>query len=151
MASVAATSPTAGEVLALMRRFAYHPSRMLTYFWVVEMHVFELDALLWELTPHQLKLVQALYDSEGKWLTRAEVARAISKKRLTPYDINCLDMLTEKGLIETSTKPTTAPGSDFAYIYNMSDTMAQLIAHWDEMRERGQLPQRRKPVNLVNE
>ena len=115
------------------------------------MHVLELDTLLRSLTPHQLKIVQALYDSDGEWLTRSKGARSIGKKRLTPYDINCLDLLTERGLIKTSTKPTNAPGSDFAYIYNMTEDVANLIAYWDDMREKDELPQRRKRVNLVED
>lgn len=115
------------------------------------MHVAELDAILRTLTPHQLKLVQALYDSDGQWLTRSQMARAIGKKRLTPYDIDCLKMLTEHSIIQTSRRPTTAPGSEFAYIYHMPDTIAELIAYWDELREQELTERRRRPVNLVNE
>ena len=78
------------------------------------MDVYELDAHLKKLTPHRMKLVQAIYESEGVWLTRAMVARSIGKKRLTPYDINCLEQLSDMDIIVTSKRPTTAPGSDFA-------------------------------------
>lgn len=113
------------------------------------MDVYELDAYFQRFTPHQKKLVQALYDHSGKWLTRAKLARAISKRRLTPYDIDCLKLLTDKGLIETSTRPTTAPGSDFAYIYNMPDRVADLIAQWADFRD--ERNRQRRPVDLVSE
>ena len=118
------------------------------------MDVYELDAHLRELTPHQLKIVQALYDSEGKWLTRAQVARSLGKRRLTPYDINCLKMLTDKEIISTGTQPTNAPGSDFAYIYTMSDSMAEVVQHWseirDELRAEEEGHRKRKPINLID-
>jgi len=117
------------------------------------MDVYVLDSILAELTPHQLKIVQSLYDSGGSWMTRSQVARSLDKRRLTPYDINCLKMLTEQGIIMTSTQPTTAPGSDFAYIYTMPDDVAEVIAHWsdlkDEIREQEKSRQR-KPINLID-
>lgn len=117
------------------------------------MDVYVLDSILRDLTPHQLKIVQALYDSGGDWMTRSQVARSLGKRRLTPYDINCLKMLTDQSIILTSTQPTTAPGSDFAYIYTMPDAIADLIAQWselkDEIREQ-EKSRRRKPVNLVD-
>ena len=115
------------------------------------MDVYDLGAYLQELTAHQLKIVQAIYNSGGKWLTRSKVARSLGKRRLTPYDINCLKMLTDKGIINTSTQPTTAPGSDFAYIYNMPDEVADLIQAWSEMNESVTRVHKRKPINLVSE
>lgn len=88
------------------------------------MEFHELDARMQEMTPHQLKIIQAVYDAGGNWLTRSKVAKALGKRRLTPYDITCLQMLTDIKIIETSTQPTSAPGSDFAYIYHMPDSVA---------------------------
>lgn len=87
------------------------------------------------LTAHQLRILQIVYDSGGTWLTRAKVAKALGKRRLTPYDINCLKMLVERGIIEEGTQETTAPGSDFAYVYHMSDHIAALVQQWSELRE----------------
>lgn len=115
------------------------------------MDVHELDAHLQALTPHQLKIVQAIYDGGGTWMTRTKVAKALKKRRLTPYDINCLAMLTEKGIIETRTQPTTAPGSDFAYIYNMPDHIAELLQKWSESRQTSTQTSRRKPINLLGD
>jgi hypothetical protein len=115
------------------------------------MDVRELDAHMQNMTPHQLKIIQVMYDSEGDWLTRSNVARLLGKRRLTPYDIGCLKMLTDIGLIETSTRPTTAPGSDFAYIYCMLDEQAQSLLSWADWREKESQIRRRKPLDLVNE
>ena len=111
----------------------------------------EMDAHLQDLTPHQKKIVQVIYDGGADWQTRSNVARELGKRRLTPYDIDCLKMLTEKGLIETSTQPTTAPGSDFAYIYHMPDGIAHTLQKWSELREKREKERQRKPINLVRE
>jgi len=119
------------------------------------MDVYQLDTYLRNLTPHQLKIIQVLYDAEGEWLTRAMVAKRLGKKRLTPYDINCLTMLSEKNIFKLSTQPTTAPGSDFAYIYTMSDDIAELIQEWsqvkDQLQNENNSKKSRKPLNLVDE
>jgi hypothetical protein len=117
------------------------------------MDVYELDALLQQMTPHQLKIIQALYHSDGRWLTRIGLAKAIGKKRLTPYDIDILRMLTDKGLVLTSTRPTSAPGSDFAYIYTMPEPVAQILQQWSEYRDNHPLYRviRRKPIRLIEE
>lgn len=119
------------------------------------MDVYQLDNHLKNLTPHQLKIVQIMYDAEGEWLTRANVARRLGKRRLTPYDINCLTMLSEKDILETSTQPTTAPGSEFAYIYAMPDAVADVLQEWSEVRDQLQdksnQKKSRKPINLVDD
>jgi len=51
------------------------------------------------LTPHALKMEAALGRGRNQWHTRLEIARAIGKKRLTPYDIDLLDLLAEMGRI----------------------------------------------------
>lgn len=115
------------------------------------MDLHEIDAYIQELTPHQLKILQVIYDSGHIWLTRAKISRAIGKRRLTPYDIDCLKLLDDMGMIETSTQPTHAPGSDFAYIYHMPDAVADVLQEWSEIREQEYAQLRRKPINLVNE
>ncbi|GAB5490896.1 MAG: hypothetical protein Phog2KO_11110 [Phototrophicaceae bacterium] len=115
------------------------------------MDVHELDAHMQELTPHQLKIVQAVYDGGGNWLTRSKVAKSLGKRRLTPYDIDCLAMLTDKGIVIMSTQPTTAPGSDFAYIYHMSDTIAVVLQEWSDMQEHINQERQRRPINIVGD
>ncbi len=112
------------------------------------MNIHELDAHMEASTPHQLKIIQAIYDAGSTWLTRSKVAKALGKRRLTPYDIECLTILSDKCLIETSTQPTTAPGSDFAYIYHMPDDVARLLQKWSETHETTQGNQQRKPINI---
>jgi hypothetical protein len=113
------------------------------------MELHEIDEHMQALTPHQLKIIQAVYDGNGNWLTRAKVAKALGKRRLTPYDINCLKMLAEKGIVVESTQPTAAPGSDFAYVYHMTDDIALLLQTWSEMQERETRERQRKPIQLV--
>lgn len=118
------------------------------------MDLYQLDAYLQKLTPHQMKIIQIMYDAENEWLTRAMVAKRLDKRRLTPYDINCLTMLAKKDILEESTQPTTAPGSDFAYIYTMPDEVADTIQQWSEMRnQRDENTQQRtrKPINLSDD
>jgi hypothetical protein len=115
------------------------------------MDISELDAHIQSMTAHQLNIIQVMYDSEGDWLTRSKFARQLGKKRLTPYDITCLKMLTEMGIIETSTRPTTAPGSEFAYIYCMLDEQAEALQEWFEWREKNNQIRRRKPLDIISE
>ena len=115
------------------------------------MDVHEIGEHIQEFTPHQLKIVQAVYNGDGNWLTRAQVAKALGKRRLTPYDINCLKMLAEKGIVVESTQPTTAPGSDFAYVYAMTDEIANLLQAWSDMRDMEAKERQRKPINLLTD
>jgi len=119
------------------------------------MDVYQLDAYLQKLTPHQRKILQLMYDAGGEWLTRAMVAKRLDKRRLTPYDINCLTMLSEKKVLQMDTQPTTAPGSDFAYIYTMPDEVAEVLQQWseirDELHQNGNQKKSRKPINLTND
>ncbi|GEM_PF-1080362 len=120
------------------------------------MTILEMDSHLSDLTPHQLKILQSVYDAGRRWLTRANVAKALGKRRLTPYDINCLKMLAERGVIAESTQDTSAPGSDFAYVYNMPEHTATLLQEWWEQRElmirqTATANFQRKPIRLVME
>lgn len=115
------------------------------------MDIYELDASLRTLTPHQLKLLQALYDTNGQWVTRIGIARLINKNRLTPYDIECLKLLNDMALIDMDKRPTNAPGSDFAYIYTMNDTVAEGLQNWYESTQEEEASRRRKPIKLISE
>lgn len=119
------------------------------------MDVYQVDSQLKNATPHQLKIVQAMYHTGGTWLTRAQVARELGKRRLTPYDIDCLSMLAEKKILEIATQPTTAPGSDFAYIYTMPNEMAEVVQKWSELRDQlrsgDNSSKTRKHINLFAE
>ncbi len=114
------------------------------------MDVYEVDAHMRELTPHQTKILEALYHVGADWASRAQIARAIGKRRLTPYDINILSMLARRGFVEVSTRPTTAPGSEFAYVYRMPDDVATALQHWADLRAQTRAERRmlRRPINL---
>lgn len=119
------------------------------------MDVHKFDEFIRKLTPHQRKILQLMYDAEGDWLTRAMVAKRLNKRRLTPYDINCLNMLAEENILMMETQPTTAPGSDFAYIYSMSDQIADTLQQWFEMKNAlnntNTQKKTRKPINLTED
>lgn len=115
------------------------------------MEFVELDAHMKTLTSHQRKIVEAIYEAGDAWLTRSKLAHALDKRRLTPYDIDCLKRLTEIELIATSTQPTTAPGSDFAYIYNMPDEVATTLQEWAEKNDKQASDTKRKPINLSDD
>lgn len=114
------------------------------------MDVRELDSHMQKMTPHQLKILQMMYDSGGNWLTRSKVAKLLGKRRLTPYDIDCLKLLSDLELIKISTRPTNAPGSDFAYIYCMLDEQAEKLLEWSEWREHENQLRRRQPLDVAN-
>ena len=116
------------------------------------MDLYALDVIMRDLTPHQIKILEVLYNANGGWLSRAETARELGKKRMTPYDIKCLSLLSDKQLIVTSTRPSTAPGSDFAYIYMMDDDIAQLLYEWARLRDKlGRVQSKqREPLNLLS-
>lgn len=50
-------------------------------------------------TAHAQKLLDGFEERRNQWLTRRDIAKMIGKKRLTPYDIDLLDLLAERGLI----------------------------------------------------
>lgn len=115
------------------------------------MEFHELDVRMQVMTPHQMKIIQAIYNAGGNWLTRSKVAKSLGKRRLTPYDITCLQMLSDNSIIETSTQPTTAPGSDFAYIYHMPNAVADILQKWSESQENESQVHQRKPINIVDD
>jgi hypothetical protein len=53
-----------------------------------------------QLTNHQWKLLEVLIKADTQWVTRRQIATAIGKRRLIPYDIGCLKMLQEKTLVD---------------------------------------------------
>jgi len=52
------------------------------------------------ITEQAEKLRGAIEKQPNRWLTRKQVANAIGKKRLTPYDIDLLEILADRGLIK---------------------------------------------------
>ncbi len=61
-------------------------------------------------------LLSVLRESPGEWLTRSDIARALDKRKLSPYDIAMLEILQDKGLIEIQHRDNRTPiGYEFVY------------------------------------
>lgn len=74
------------------------------------------------LTDQALKLLEALQSQPGQWLKRKEIALALGKRRLTPYDIELLQRLCDEGLAEIGKRPNPTPiGFEYAYRANVQD------------------------------
>ena len=52
------------------------------------------------ITPHAETLRSVLEGPRNQWLTRREIALKLHKKRLTPYEIDLLHLLAERGTIQ---------------------------------------------------
>ena len=62
------------------------------------------------------RLLNVLKDSQGEWLTRSSIARALEKRKLSPYDIAMLEVLHERGLVEIRHRDNRTPiGYEFVY------------------------------------
>lgn len=61
-------------------------------------------------------LLSILKESPGEWLTRSDIARALDKRKLSPYDIAMLEILEDRGLIEIQHRGNRTPiGYEFVY------------------------------------
>lgn len=68
-----------------------------------------------ELDAQSQKILDILKES-GEWLNRRDVAQAMGKKQLNPYDIAILQVLAAQGLIETDRKDNNSPvGWEWVY------------------------------------
>ena len=52
-----------------------------------------------ELTNHQWKLLEVLIKANAQWVNRRRIAESIGKRRLIPYDIDCLKLLEKRSLV----------------------------------------------------
>lgn len=96
------------------------------------MDIHELEAHIAALTEHQQRILQVLYEANQTWLTRSKIAHLLDKKKLTPYDVECLNLLNERGLVDVSHKPSRAPGIPYAYLYRISESALAGIQSWEE-------------------
>jgi hypothetical protein len=86
------------------------------------MRILEPDYNAPPLTDQALKLLEALQRKSGKWMKRKEIALALGKRRLTPYDIELLQRLCDEGLAEIGKRPNPTPiGFEYAYRANSRD------------------------------
>jgi hypothetical protein len=68
------------------------------------------------LTEQAQKLLEILRNDRVQWMNRKEIARAIGKRRLTPYDIALLELLQDRGLVEIQSRPNGTPiGYEWVY------------------------------------
>ena len=74
-------------------------------------------------TKHADKLLQALDGYRNHWFTRREIAAAIGKKRLTPYDIQLLEFLAENGHIRMNQEEGYSR-EGFRWVYGVFDEEA---------------------------
>lgn len=84
-----------------------------------------------ELTNHQWKLLEVLIKSNTKWVSRRHIAQAIGKRRLIPYDIDCLQMLEERELVYIQRIQDDTP-IGYQVVYKASD---QTIAALEQINE----------------
>ncbi|MAS38219.1 MAG: hypothetical protein CL610_29755 [Anaerolineaceae bacterium] len=68
------------------------------------------------ITDQALKILDVLQDKPGEWMKRKEIALALGKRRLTPYDIELLQRLCDEKLAEIGKRPNPTPiGFEYAY------------------------------------
>lgn len=111
-----------------------------------------LSEYLRDMTPHQMKLLEVIYLAGDQWISRAEIARHMGRRRLTPYDLECLNAFARRMLVEISTRPSPTPQIDYAWIYRMPGDVAAGLQQWVAIRAEEQLAEaypRREPLNLV--
>lgn len=60
-------------------------------------------------TPHAQRMLDAVRAQRGAWVTRQDIAAAIGKKRLTPWEIGLLQLFIDRGDIERQAFDTNAP------------------------------------------
>ena len=65
-------------------------------------------------------LLQVLKEASGDWLTRSEIARMLTKRKLSSYDIAMLEVLQEKGLIEIGHRDNRTP-IGYEFVYRVTD------------------------------
>lgn len=66
------------------------------------------------------RLLNVLKDSQGEWLTRSSIARALEKRKLSPYDIAMLEVLQERGLVEIQHRDNRTP-IGYEFVYRVTD------------------------------
>ncbi|MEZ4670822.1 MAG: hypothetical protein R3E39_23195 [Anaerolineae bacterium] len=68
------------------------------------------------LTEQAQRLLEILQSARQPIMNRRDIAKAIGKRRLTPYDIALLELLQERGLIEITSRPNATPiGYEWVY------------------------------------
>jgi hypothetical protein len=80
------------------------------------MKILEPDYKAPPITDQAMKILEVLDSKRGHWMKRKEIALALGKRRLTPYDIELLQRLCDEGLAEIGKRPNPTPiGYEYAY------------------------------------
>ncbi len=75
------------------------------------------------ITAHAQKILDAIHKRRNQWLTRAQIAQGLGKRRLTPYDVTLLDFLTDSGHIQ-SKKEEGYSREGYRWVYGVFDRPA---------------------------
>jgi hypothetical protein len=86
------------------------------------------------LTNHQWKLLEVLIKSNTQWVSRRHIAHAIGKRRLIPYDIDCLQMLEERNLIHIERVHDDTP-IGYQVVYRASDDTLAALEQINRLKE----------------
>lgn len=87
-----------------------------------------------QLTNHQWKLLEVLIKADAQWVTRRQIATAIGKRRLIPYDIGCLKMLQEKNLVDIEHVNDNTP-IGYQVVYRISTNTAAALKKINELQQ----------------
>ena len=68
------------------------------------------------LTPQAARLLRILQGGGGVWMSRRDIAHALNRRKLAPYDIGMLDSLQAAGLIDCGRRTNQTPiGYEWVY------------------------------------
>ncbi len=98
------------------------------------MHPDEFAKQVNKLTNHQWKLLEVLIKANAQWVSRRYIAQAIGKRRLIPYDIDCLQMLQEHELAEIERVHDDTP-IGYQVVYRASDQTLAALEQINQLRE----------------
>jgi DNA-binding response OmpR family regulator len=98
------------------------------------MQTHEFEQRIDQLTNHQWKLLEVLIKADSQWVTRRQIATAIGKRRLIPYDIGCLKMLQEKELVDMEHINDNTP-IGYQVVYRISVGTATALKQINKIQE----------------
>lgn len=87
-----------------------------------------------QLTNHQWKLLEVLIKASNQWVSRRQIAQAIGKRRLIPYDIGCLQMLEERQLVNIRHVHDDTP-IGYQVVYRTSEQTIAALQQINALRE----------------
>lgn len=94
----------------------------------------EFAARVNRLTNHQWKLLEVLIQANMKWVTRRQIANTIGKRRLIPYDIDCLKTLEEFELVNIEQVHDDTP-IGYQVVYRVSEQTMSVLEEIHRLRQ----------------